>query len=76
VCDGTFKPIKWLPSINSAIFLKVAENYVPSHTAVGHFPRTSYGVGIDISEAVTHNTAILGILGIGKTFLAIEWSSE
>ena len=44
----------------------------PTAEAVGHFPGTAYMVGIDISEAVTHNTAILGILGIGKSFLAIE----
>jgi uncharacterized protein len=70
--DETFKPVKWLPNMNGAIFLKVAENFVPSYKSVGHFPRTSYGVGLDISQAVTHNTAILGILGIGKSFLAIE----
>ena len=74
--DGSFKPAKWLPSINSAIFLKIAENYVPSHSAVGHFPRTNYGVDINISEAVTHNTAILGILGIGIHFSPSNWSSE
>ena len=45
---------------------------MPSCNSVGHFPRTNYGVGLSITEAVTHNTAILGILGIGKSFLAIE----
>jgi hypothetical protein len=70
--DETFEPVKWLPNMNGAIFLKVAENFVPSCNSVGHFPRTNYGVRLSIPEAVTHNTAILGILGIGKSFLAIE----
>jgi DNA helicase HerA-like ATPase len=39
---------------------------------IGHFPQTSYGVGVDVNEVVTHNTAILGILGIGKSYLAAE----
>lgn len=70
--DEKFYPVKWLPNINSAIFVKAEENFLPSSKSVGHFPRTNYGVGLDISEAVTHNTAILGILGVGKSFLAIE----
>jgi Helicase HerA, central domain len=39
---------------------------------VGYVPGTTYGIQIDPHLAVTHNTAILGILGIGKTYLAWE----
>ena len=67
-----FEPVAWMPRINTPVLLKATEETVPTAEAVGHFPRTVYTVGIDISEAVTHNTAILGILGIGKSFLAIE----
>jgi hypothetical protein len=69
---GTFKPVKWLPRMNAPVFLKEPENYQVAAASVGYFPGTSFGVGITISEAVTHNTAILGILGIGKSLLAIE----
>ena len=54
------------------MLLREDEEAAPTAEAVGHFPRTSYGIGINVSEAVTHNTAILGILGVGKSFLAIE----
>ena len=54
------------------MLLVASEEMAPTAEAVGHFPGTAYMVGIDISETVTHNTAILGILGIGKSFLAIE----
>jgi DNA helicase HerA-like ATPase len=40
---------------------------------VGHFPGSSYPVKLkNIHELVTHNAAILGILGIGKSMIAIE----
>lgn len=69
---NTFTPVNWLPRINEPVFLRQTEEFAVAATSVGHFPRTSYGVSVDISEAVTHNTAILGILGIGKSILSIE----
>ena len=68
----SFQPVKWLPKINAPVFLREDEQIVSSPSAVGHFPGTSYEVGIDVDDAVTHNTAILGILGVGKSYLAIE----
>jgi hypothetical protein len=70
--NSTFKNVKWLPKINAPTFVVSAEAGEVSEKCVGRFPNTNYGVGIDISLAVTHNTAILGILGIGKSYLAIE----
>ena len=71
--DATkFEAARWLPRINAPVLLKETEETATTVEAVGHLPGTAYTVGIDISEAVTHNTAILGVLGIGKSFLAIE----
>ncbi|HEC11833.1 MAG TPA: DUF87 domain-containing protein [Acidiferrobacteraceae bacterium] len=68
-----FLPAKWLPSLNAPVFLKTVEEYQQNVDAIGHFPETNYTVGIkNIHELVTHNTAILGILGVGKSMLAIE----
>lgn len=68
-----FKLVKWLPKPNSPVLLKSAMELQPSSNAVGHFPGTNYPVSIkSIDELVTHNTAILGILGVGKSMLAIE----
>lgn len=67
-----FIPVKWIPHINTPVFLMNKEEEIANINSIGHFPCTPYGVGIDVSEAVTHNTAILGILGIGKSYLAIE----
>ena len=68
-----FKLVKWLPAPNAPVFLKSTADFQPTSSAVGHFPGTDYPVSIkSIDELVTHNTAILGILGVGKSVLAIE----
>lgn len=67
-----FTPVKWLPRINAPVFLLETTEQEISPNVIGHFPDTSFGVSVNISEAVTHNTAILGILGIGKSYLSIE----
>ncbi len=68
-----FRFVKWLPSPNAPVFLKNTEDFQVSSGAVGHFPGTNYPVMIkSVDELVTHNTAILGILGVGKSMLAIE----
>ncbi|MCF7963740.1 MAG: DUF87 domain-containing protein, partial [Pirellula sp.] len=68
-----FKFVKWLPAPNAPVLLKSTADFVASCEAVGHFPGTNYPVSIkSIDELVTHNTAILGILGVGKSMLAIE----
>ncbi len=71
--EKTFVHTKWIPRIYSPVFLKCIDCYSPEKRAVGHFPDTNYTVGIkDINHLVTYNTAILGILGVGKSMLSIE----
>jgi hypothetical protein len=67
-----FIPVPWMPRLNSPVFLMESDDAPPAQDCIGHFPRTPYGVRVDVSECVTHNTAILGILGVGKSYLAIE----
>jgi len=68
-----FNPCNWIPRLNTPVFLKSVEKQKDNIKAVGHFPSTSYDVEIkNLDELVTHNTAILGILGVGKSMLAIE----
>jgi len=68
-----FRFVKWLPLPNAPVFLKSTTDFQPASNAVGHFPGTDYPVSVkSIDDLVTHNTAILGILGVGKSMLAIE----
>jgi hypothetical protein len=72
VPTGRFRPVPWLPPINSPVFLRQTEDAPVKPEAVGHFPDTSYHIAYEPSDGVTHNTAILGILGVGKSYLALE----
>ena len=67
-----FCPVPWMPRMNAPVFLLEKLEGGPVDDCIGHFPATPYGVRLDASECVTHNTAILGILGVGKSYLAIE----
>ncbi|KAF0108493.1 MAG: hypothetical protein FD146_1067 [Anaerolineaceae bacterium] len=68
-----FRLCNWIPRLNAPVFLKSIEKPSNNIDAVGHLPSTSYDVGVkSLDELVTHNTAILGIMGIGKSMLAIE----
>lgn len=69
---GRFCPVPWMPRMNAPVFLLEELGDGPEDDSIGHFPATPYGVRLDPSECVTHNTAILGILGVGKSYLAIE----
>jgi len=69
---GRFLAVKWLPSPNTPVFL---HNSLDSHfnpEAIGVIPGTSYTASLDTTKAVLYNTAILGILGVGKSCLAFE----
>ncbi len=71
--EDRFIPAKWVPQINTPVFLVITQEYKTKINDIGHFPFSDYSVSIkSINQLVTHNTAILGILGVGKTMLAIE----
>lgn len=70
---------KWVPSIYSPLFfpsypkMNEAQAKVLAESSIGRLPNTDLQIPItDINSIVTHNTAILGILGVGKSCLAYE----
>ena len=68
-----FEPVPWLPVLNATVrILPETKTGVPIEKSIGQFPDTNYWCGINLTDAVTHNTAILGILGIGKSCLSLE----
>ncbi len=66
--------VKWLPDIYSPVFLFDSNSQdFATNEDIGRLPNTKYGIPItDYNALVTHNTAILGILGIGKSRLTFE----
>ena len=70
---GSFQLVKWIPAMHSPVFQSAGPLEDIDETAIGCLPSTKYPIRIkNIHELVTHNTAVLGILGVGKSFLAIE----
>lgn len=68
-----FTQCRWLPEMHAPVKLEAEAQYQITEHTIGRFPQTNYTAEIgDIDELVTHNTAILGILGVGKSMLAIE----
>jgi uncharacterized protein len=68
-----FIPSKWLPSLNEPVLLTEQPKSSAEEQVIGRFPGGSYPVKLaNIDHLVTHHTAILGIVGVGKSMLAIE----
>lgn len=68
-----FSPVSWVPFAGAPVRLvAVPQASLSARNAVGYVPGTPYEVCINPHLLVTHNAAILGILGIGKTHLAWE----
>lgn len=72
--ENELNTVKWLPEIYTPIFLLDPKTIqYDSKRFVGKLPNTTYGIGLkNPHELVTHNTSILGILGIGKSCLTFE----
>lgn len=70
---GDLKTIKWLPNIYSPVFFDETKAGTKDKLAIGTLPETNLEIMIkDVDSLITHNTAILGILGIGKSCLTFE----
>lgn len=71
--EARFRPLSWVPSPNAPVVLVEQEEGQFQREQIGTFPGTTFGVRLkNVAHVVTHNTAILGILGVGKSTLAME----
>ncbi len=69
----SFLPVAWIPAPGAVVEITADDPASdPDASAIGRIPGSNFLIPIDVHAAVTHNTAILGILGIGKTTLAFE----
>lgn len=66
--------VKWLPEIYTPVYMAdQTASRTQDPLSVGLLPGTKLDIPIkDANSLVTHNTAILGILGIGKSVLTFE----
>ncbi len=70
--ESRFDLVEWLPTPGAIVRLvrRIDAHFNPEY--VGVVPGSRYGLRYEPSFGVTHNTAVLGVLGSGKTTLAQE----
>ncbi len=72
-----FAQVNWVPSAGGIVY-RVAEDYPSStpvplgQTAVGRVPHSQFIVHVKNEDIVVHNTAIIGVTGSGKSYLAFH----
>jgi len=71
--DFRFDTFTWTPAIHTSVYLAtVSDIEYEVIKCIGRVPESNYGIRVHTNELVTHNTAILGVLGSGKTSLALD----
>ncbi len=72
-----FETVTWVPPagelVNRADSGLTDDHDIPKgHVVVGRVPNSDFPVHINIEEAVTHNSALIGVTGSGKSYLAFH----
>lgn len=76
-----FEPISWVPKAGETIFkcseetIKVLE-LSKEQLLVGQVPNSPFPVHVNVQDTVTHNTAIIGVTGSGKSYLSFHIIEE
>lgn len=71
----SFQKFGWVPNINTFVYLADTESLnnpvaTENELKIGVIPNTSLPILLDINKAVNSHTAILGVTGTGKSYLA------
>ena len=72
-----FDPIPWVATAGQLVYrIKPSNEHAQKPPAgnesVGRIPNSYFPVHVAIEDVVTHNTAIIGVTGSGKSFLAFH----
>jgi hypothetical protein len=73
---ASFEPIDWVAPAGEPVFLsegEIIDSALPEGVVVvGQVPSSKFPVHVHVSDSVTHNTALLGVTGSGKSYLAFH----
>lgn len=72
-----FSPYSWVPPSGQLVYqgknIKVdTSNLSKEYSVVGTVPNSNFPVNTYLEDIVTHNTAIIGVTGSGKSYLAFH----
>lgn len=76
-----FEEYPWVSSAGDLVFLEnsmqeFTQNIPESQMKIGQLPHSTFPVIVEVNDLITHNTAILGVTGSGKTYLALSLIGE
>lgn len=76
-----FDNFGWVPPLNSPIYIikeneEVQCSLAPGEFILGNIPKSKFPVVYNMSELISHHTAILGITGCGKSWLVYSLIEE
>ncbi|HKO62686.1 MAG TPA: DUF87 domain-containing protein [Pyrinomonadaceae bacterium] len=72
-----FETVTWVPPagelVHRADVGSAGDHEIPvGHVVVGRVPNSDFPIHINIQEIVTHNSALIGVTGSGKSYLAFH----
>lgn len=72
-----FEPITWVAPAGELIYKaqksSANDHKIPEeHVTVGNIPNSDFPVHVSIQDVITHNTAVIGVTGSGKSYLAFH----
>jgi len=74
--EALFEPIDWVAPAGELLAVSRGEEVKASAPSgcclVGSVPNSNFPIHINCSDAVTHNTAIIGVTGSGKSYLSFH----
>jgi len=73
---ATFAPIDWVAPAGELVVVSSGEGIADTPPAgrclVGRVPNSTFPVHVHVSDTITHNTALIGVTGSGKSYLAFH----
>lgn len=73
---ASFSPIDWVAPAGELVVVSdgsgVLTTQPEGRCLIGHVPNSQFPVHVHVSDTVTHNTALIGVTGSGKSYLAFH----
>jgi hypothetical protein len=73
---ATFSPIDWVAPAGELVSVSSGEGVSVTppegRCLIGHVPSSTFPVHVHVSDSITHNTALIGVTGSGKSYLAFH----
>lgn len=73
---ATFDPIDWVAAAGEVVAISrgegIGDNLPEGCCLIGHVPNSKFPVHVNIADSITHNTALIGVTGSGKSYLAFH----